>query len=364
MATARQLLERIGDGAAAEAQFALAHACRGLNDRQAAHGALDKVLAEQPGHIGALIMKGDLMADQDARAASAFYHAVLANAAQAQERGPLPAPLIAELRRIETFLARSAAEYEAHLFDHLAAAGFAPTALAPRVQHAIDLLTGKCEIFLQQPSAFYFPGLPQIEFYERTAFGWLPAVEAAAPAMRAELEALMAQDGDFAPYVETPAGRPPPRNPLLDDPSWGACYLWKAGARVDRNADRCTSAMAALAGAPMPSIRERSPMALFSLLKPGTHIIPHHGLLNTRLIVHIPLIAPPDCALRVGSQTRAWRTGEALIFDDSIEHEAWNRSIDTRVVLLFEIWRPEIAEGERAALTSLFEAIGAFGDEA
>jgi aspartyl/asparaginyl beta-hydroxylase (cupin superfamily) len=232
------------------------------------------------------------------------------------------------------------------------------------VQHAIDLLTGKREIFLQQPSAFYFPGLPQIEFYERETFDWLPALEAAAPAMRSELEAVMAEDGDFAPYVETPVGRPPPRNPLLDDPSWGACYLWKSGRRVDRNAHRCPRTMAALAAAPIPHIRDRSPMALFSLLKPGTHIMPHHGLLNTRLIVHIPLIVPPDCGLRVGSQTRAWRTGEALVFDDSIEHEAWNRGTETRVVLLFEIWRPEITGEERAALTALFEAIGAFGDEA
>ncbi len=357
---ARALLMRAGDGA--DAQFALAHACRAMDDLPAAHAALDQVLVAQPGHISALIMKGDLLAGPDARAASSFYQAALANAGQLQAAGQLPAQLVPELQRIQQFLAGAAAGYESHLLDHLAHAGFTASNLAPRVQHAIDLLTGKKEIFLQQPSSFYFPGLPQIEFYDRAAFDWLPAVEAAAPAMRAELESVMAQDGDFAPYVETPKGRPPPRNPLLDDPSWGACYLWKGGQRVDRNADRCPQTLAALASAPIPYIRERSPMALFSLLKPGTHIIPHHGLLNTRLIVHIPLIAPPECALRVGSQTRAWQMGEALVFDDSIEHEAWNRGTETRVVLLFEIWRPEIREDERAALTSLFEAIGAFGE--
>ena len=105
-------------------------------------------------------------------------------------------------------------------------------------------------------------------------------------------------------------------------------------------------------------------MALFSLLKPGTHIKPHHGLLNTRLIVHLPLIAPPGCALRVGSQTREWEVGKAFIFDDSIEHEAWNRGQSTRVVLLFEMWRPEISLDEPvAALTALFGSIPAFTDE-
>ena len=65
--------------------------------------------------------------------------------------------------------------------------------------------------------------------------------------------------------------------------------------------------------------------------------------------------------MRVGAETRAWREGEALIFDDSIEHEAWNRSNRTRVILLFEIWRPELSDDERASLTALFEAIGAYG---
>lgn len=65
-------------------------------------------------------------------------------------------------------------------------------------------------------------------------------------------------------------------------------------------------------------------------------------------------------ALRVGNETRAWREGETLIFDDSFEHEAWNRSPETRVVLLFEIWRPEISAPEQAALARVFEAIGAY----
>jgi aspartyl/asparaginyl beta-hydroxylase (cupin superfamily) len=98
-------------------------------------------------------------------------------------------------------------------------------------------------------------------------------------------------------------------------------------------------------------------MALFSLLRPGTHIQPHHGLLNTRLICHLPLIAPPGCRLRVGGEVRSVEPGKALIFDDSFEHEAWNDGAETRVVLLFEIWRPEITAKERQALTAMFEAI-------
>ncbi len=175
--------------------------------------------------------------------------------------------------------------------------------------------------------------------------------------MRAELEAVLSDGDHFAPYVEASVDRPRAANPLINDPSWGAFYFWRNGEVVAENAARCPATMAALALAPMPRIDKRSPIALWSLLKPGTHIQPHHGLLNTRLICHIPLIVPGDCGLRVGNETREWREGEALIFDDSFEHEAWNRSDSTRVVLLFEIWRPEISVEERAALTAIFETI-------
>jgi aspartyl/asparaginyl beta-hydroxylase (cupin superfamily) len=119
--------------------------------------------------------------------------------------------------------------------------------------------------------------------------------------------------------------------------------------------------MAALAQAPMPKVEGRSPMALFSVLRPGMHIPPHNGLLNTRLICHIPLIVPPGCRLRVGNETRNVEFGKALIFDDSIEHEAWNDSDETRLILLFEIWRPELDAGEKVALTAMYESIEGYG---
>ena len=97
-------------------------------------------------------------------------------------------------------------------------------------------------------------------------------------------------------------------------------------------------------------------MALFSLLKPGAHIRPHHGLFNFRLICHLPLTVPPGCTLRVGNQERSWSEGELLIFDDSMEHEARNQSDRQRIILLFEIWRPEITEADREALKVLLEA--------
>ncbi len=306
-------------------------------------------------------MMGDITAPADQRAAAAYYQAALANAAVQQDA--LPSEMQSDLDRAAAFIHATSQHYEAFLRDQLSTSGIRLTEAHRRVQHAIDLLTGKSEIFVQRPSSFYFPGLPQTAFFERAQFDWLPALEAATPAIQSELYAVMAADGDFPPYVQTPSDRPPPPNPLRDDPSWGAFHLLRAGVPVPGNAERCPATMAALAATPMPHIPNRAPMALFSLLKPATHIMPHHGLLNTRLIVHLPLIAAPDCALRVGAETRGWTIGEALVFDDSIEHEAWNRGNMTRVVLLFEIWRPELTLPEREALTVLFGAVGTFVDQ-
>jgi len=77
------------------------------------------------------------------------------------------------------------------------------------------------------------------------------------------------------------------------------------------------------------------------------------------LICHLPLIVPPNCGLRVGNETRTWREGEVLVFDDTIEHEAWNQSAAARVVMIFEIWRPELSEEERTLVAGLMQAIDA-----
>jgi aspartyl/asparaginyl beta-hydroxylase (cupin superfamily) len=144
---------------------------------------------------------------------------------------------------------------------------------------------------------------------------------------------------------------------MLNNPAWSAFYLWKDGEIVAEHAARCPKTMRALAGAPLTRVKGRSPAVLFSLLRPGTHIPPHNGFVNTRLICHLPLIVPERCRLRVGNETRSPVEGKAWLFDDTIEHEAWNDSAETRVILLFEIWRPELSAEERKLVSAMFEAI-------
>jgi tetratricopeptide (TPR) repeat protein len=330
----------------------MAQACNLLGNVIDEEAALQRLLALEPRNLPALILLGELKAKMgDDRAANAFFQAALNQAATTPN---VPAAFHPMLNRARDFIGQVQVKFEQHLIDGLKQAGLTRDG---RVGTAVDMLLGRKQLYLQQPSSFYFPGLPQRQFYERDEFPWLTEIEAAVPEMLAELRAVLADGNDFAPYVEAHADRPLAANPLMNDTKWGAYYFWRNGEIVPENAARCPVTMQALQHAPMPLIDQRSPIALWSLLKPDTHIQPHHGLLNTRLICHIPLIVPQGCALRVGNETRSWREGEALIFDDSFEHEAWNKSDATRVILLFEIWRPEISLDERAALTAIFETI-------
>jgi aspartyl/asparaginyl beta-hydroxylase (cupin superfamily) len=74
----------------------------------------------------------------------------------------------------------------------------------------------------------------------------------------------------------------------------------------------------------------------------------------------LPLIVPPGCGFRVGGETRAWEEGRLLVFDDTVEHEAWNHGDRDRILLIFDIWRPELDADERRAVTALFEAVDSY----
>lgn len=356
-ATARRLFETLADPAsgAAPPWLLLAQACRMAGDSVAEEAALDRLLGDQPRHLRGLVMKGDCRARAgDIRAATSFYSLALKIA---PADGSLPPALAADLQRVAQAVEEHRRGYAAHLDAQLAAAGVDGARSGARFRQAIDILAGRKQVYLQQPNSFYYPGLPQIQFYERDRFPWLSALEAETTAILGELTELMADAEAFSPYVEARRDRPRTPNPLLDDPRWGAAYIWREGELVAGMAERCPRTVAALEHAPVPRIRGRSPMALFSRLHPGTHIQPHHGMINTRLICHLPLIVPPGCQFRVGNEVREWEVGKTLIFDDSIEHEARNDGTETRIVLLFEIWRPEIDDTEREALTALFESI-------
>jgi len=338
--------------------MALAHKSAGDVAGQLA--ALERARAADPKDLRALIMTADHYAEAgDARAASSFYNAVVQVAVAA---GTVEKAMEAEVGRAHHMRLKYAAEYEAYMSEALGKLGL-DRPEARRGRRAVDLLLGKAQLYLQQPRYFYFPELPNIEWADRAAFPWLDKVEAATDRIRAELKQVLEEDAAFAPYVEAEANRPFfDDHGMLGNPNWSAFYLVKGGRRIEENIARCPSVMEALDSAPLCEIPGRTPSVLFSLLRPGAHIAPHHGFMNGRYICHLPLIVPGECAMRVGAETRPWTEGQACVFDDSIEHEAWNRHPDRlRVVMIFDVWRPELSGEERQIIASILNAVDAYG---
>jgi hypothetical protein len=318
--------------------------------------ALDCALAIQGNHLESLIAKGDWhMRQGNQRPALASYRAAMDFAAGAQ---PLPSSLRSELARIQHLLDNSGREYQTHLLEMLKNRGLG-SAGTDRFQRAVDILIGKRKLYLQQPTNFYLPELPQRQFYERAELAWADEFEMETPTIKDELNTALVSGKGIKPYVG-PNDRARSRD-YTGDPRWSAFHLYQDGEIVPENASQCPRTMAALEKIPMFRVADSSPSVMFSLLLPGARILPHHGLTNVRLICHLPLIVPANCGrLRVGNEERSWEEGRLLIFDDSIEHEAWNSGVSLRAVLLFDIWRPELSEKERELVGALFSAIGRF----
>lgn len=233
-----------------------------------------------------------------------------------------------------------------------------------RMGHALDIITGRRSFVTARPLMLPIPRLPAIPFFHSEDFPWADEVEAAFPAVLEELNTLLASRQDFEPYIQTAPGQPKGQfEPLDQSLDWGAYFLWKNGKRVDAHADLCPRTEAAIAGAPQITVKNRAPVIFFSALKPGAYIPPHNGATNARLTVHLPLIVPPDCGLRVGEETHVWKPGKLVLFDDTIRHEAWNRSDQLRVVLIFDVWHPLLTPLEREAVAHTIEGMMDFYGE-
>jgi tetratricopeptide (TPR) repeat protein len=340
--------------------FAMAIAHQRLDNLVNASKAIDEAISLAGANFQMLLLKADLLAGQGAhREASGNY---LAAVRSVSPDAQLSAVLAAELVRAKQCCDAYASEWESSIRKRLSEWGGSASATV-RVADAVDILFGHKQPYPQQPRYFHLPGLAAIPFFEPSAFPWVAALESQAEAIRTELESVMQDHAAFRPYVESNPNRPnvaqSSQNGMLDNPDWSAFYLWKAGKLVAENAVRCPNTVKALEAVPLTRIPNRSPSVLFSLLRPGAHIPPHNGLINTRLIVHLPLIVPGQCRLRVGNETREWQPGKVWLFDDTIEHEAWNDSAETRVILIFEVSRPDVSEAEHQQISSVFEALDA-----
>jgi aspartyl/asparaginyl beta-hydroxylase (cupin superfamily) len=225
-----------------------------------------------------------------------------------------------------------------------------------------DVLLGKRRVYRSAPKQIFFPYLPSIEFFERDASPWLDVLEAATEEIAAEaVAALRSDSAGFMPYVDFPPGAPiddwAPLNHSMD---WSVYSLWHDGSTVAAHQAQCPRTCAVLAQLPMCDIPNYAPGAYFSVMKPRTRLPPHTGTTNTRSIVHLPLVIPDGCGFRVGAAVRSWKKGHAWVFDDTIEHEAWNDSDETRIILIFDVWNPLLTAAERDLTRAMTTGIGEF----
>jgi len=211
----------------------------------------------------------------------------------------------------------------------------------------------------QRPKFFFFPDLPNSPYHDPDLQPWAGQLRAAFPEIRAEAIRVLEEERRLPNFV--------PDTARVEDyvsgdgpaPSWEAFFFYRRGERFDANHRRCPATSAVLESIELCRIAEQAPEILFSVLKPGSHINPHHGVSNVRLVMHLPLVVPDDCALNlVDRGEHRWQEGRLVMFDDTFLHEAWNRSDQTRIVLLMDCWNPHLTPVEKVAVKQLIETIG------
>jgi aspartyl/asparaginyl beta-hydroxylase (cupin superfamily) len=354
-AAARSLLEKAieGEGASVDLWIKLSAMSKASGDLDGALAAIHRALAISPLDFSALLARAVILDQRGDGEAGEAYGQALAQIASDEDVPEPMKPAVDHARRRRD-------EYRRTLTQHLSKT--LPNDLtAEERARAERFISNRARItqhYHQGPSDFHFPGMPEIEFHDRSLFPALPALEQATDAIRAEFDALIAAEAaEMVPYVQYPE-RIPLRQwkELNNNRKWTAIHLLQDGWPVEANARHCPQTMAAIAQMDQPQVPGASPVAMFSLLAPHTRIPPHKGVANTRLVCHLPLIVPPNCGFRVGATTREWEIGEAFVFDDTIEHEAWNDSDELRVVLILDLWAPSLGPGDRRAIASVIGA--------
>jgi aspartate beta-hydroxylase len=213
----------------------------------------------------------------------------------------------------------------------------------------------------QRPKFFWFPDLPAGPYHDPMLQPWAPTLRDAWREIRDEAVELLREDREFVSFFGLKPGQKAPKNigGAAANPAWDAYFFYRHGVRYDANHDRCPRTSALLESIELCRIARQAPEICFSLIRPQSSILPHFGVTNTRLVFHLPLVVPPDCALNAAGVEHRWREGEPILFDDTYEHEAWNRSDWPRLILLMDCWNPYLTEAEKEAVRRVVAAIDA-----
>ena len=332
-------------------------ALRLLGDYHSSLAVLDDALEMRPYDFAALLAKGAMLEKigQPKAAVDVYRNALKI----APPRSDCPPAVVVQMDYAARMIDQHARALGDFMRQRLAGLRAEVGAAAlDRFDEGLDIYAGLIQPPKQQPLLLNYPRLPVIPFYDRSLFPWLSTLEEATAVIQEEVTALLETAFDeFAPYIAYPKGAPVNQWAELNHSrKWSSLFLWKDGEKQDAVCARCPRTAALLESLPMADQDGFAPTAVFSALEPHTHIPPHTGSSNVRLLAHLPLILPGPARFRVGNTIRSWEMGRAWVFDDTIEHEAWNEADSLRVILIFDVWNPYLDEKEKVLITEMMKA--------
>jgi beta-hydroxylase len=169
--------------------------------------------------------------------------------------------------------------------------------------------------------------------YDNAVFPWAEELERNWRTIRGELDRVLVRQDDLPGFHEISTDV----STISQDRGWKTFMLCGYGFRSEANIRLCPQTWRLCRKIPGLTT------VMFSILEPGKHLPPHRGPYNGVLRLHLGLIVPEPrdrLGIRVEDRIYRWREGEAVIFDDAYEHEAWNNTPHARVVLFVDFVKP------------------------
>ncbi|HUR40731.1 MAG TPA: aspartyl/asparaginyl beta-hydroxylase domain-containing protein [Verrucomicrobiae bacterium] len=331
-----------------------------------ARSALERALAGDPQRFVARLMLG-FVEHRQGRPLTALAHMKWAFQ-QARQRGfwldasTTPAWLHDPVRGANAFMGRFPEE---HAAAPLRGAGGDLIRVGAFIRGTLGLERQRSPDPRQAPKTHYFPGLPPSPWFDPALFPWSRRLEEAFPEILAEYLSVAHENAGFESFLTFRSAEQVTQylGTTGPAPAWNAFFFYRHGVRNDENCRRCPKTAALLDDLPLIRLPGATPEICFSILTPGSHILPHRGDSNLRSVVHLGLVVPESCALNVAGEARGWEAGRVLAFDDTYEHEAWNRSESVRAVLLMDAWNPGLTETEKRVLPSVISEFDRMGRE-
>ena len=290
------------------------------------------------------------------RAAASYYQAALK---AAQRGGAIDPALHSRLTAAAGYIRQAAEAYKASLRAVVAGRPSVP-GRTDRLRHALEILNGEREMFLQRPSVLYYPYLAKRQFFERDEFDWVPALEAATPAIRDELLALVNEGADFRPYVQDDPARPKrdfhglnnnPTGPRSICGGRQACRRERTPLPADGGSAEQSADVEHRRADPRRAVLETRPGSAHSAAQRDAQLpsdLPPAADRSRRLLAARRQRDPPVAGRQVADLRRQHRARS---------EESERRNPDHPAVRL---WRPELSEAERDGISAIFDTIDRF----